>query len=106
MEIKDYDINKLNYNQITYTLFNMIEDDYFVQTCEKKYNEKYSVDDFIFAYLPLTDKEKFMIKMHNHTILNNISYLKKKYEDFSYIRIYIDYTIGEVLIIKLKDKIV
>lgn len=98
MNIKD-----LEYKRMPFTLYNMIEEDSFIMECERDDKEKYSIDDFEWSYVKLTEKEKFLVRMHNSEILDNvdrligeISKVEKRF------KIYTRFDTGNLILIKLK----
>lgn len=98
------EINDLSFRTVTYTIFNKIEEDFFVHECENADKEKYSVDDFEYALMHLSDKDSFLMKMRNKDMLDRINCFKRVFADNQYVKIYSLFEKGEILIVKLKNK--
>lgn len=90
------------YNNITYTIYNMIDDDMFVYETNKEFGEIFSVDDFEYFDFDLTDKEKFLLKMRNKEFLSFVTLLKKYLSDRKGVKVYVYHDDGIVRIVKLK----
>ena len=96
-------IKNLEYKRMPFTLYNMIEDDSFIMECERDDKEKYGIDDFEWSYVKLTEKEKFLVRMHNSEILDNVD---KLIDEISKVekrfKIYTRFDTGNLILIKLK----
>lgn len=90
-------------NPLTYTIFNEIEDDFFVGRMNMKYKNKYSIDDFVFYEFDLSDKEKFLLKMHNSDFMRCVKKLKKKLDDCEELRVYFSHNDGYIRVVKFKE---
>ena len=85
------ELKEENFKKITYGIFNKMDDENYIAFLEKKFGEPFSVEDFKYYDFPLTEKEKFLIKMNNKDFLMNIkrlrNHLKKEgvkvYTDFN-----------------------
>jgi hypothetical protein len=95
------DIPTLSFKPMNYTLYNIMEDDYFVDKLNKLDNTKYSIDDFEYASFPLSDKEKYLIKMWNGEYMENIKELKEKIKDDPYCSVYINHEGGFLMFVRL-----
>lgn len=99
-------INNLEYKKMPFTLYNMIEEDSFVMECERDDKERYGIEDFEWSYVNVSDKEKFLIKMHNAEILEIIDKLINKIsETEKRFKIYTRFDTGNLILIKLKKAI-
>ena len=78
------------FKKITYTIYNKMDDENYIAYLEKKFGEHFSVEDFEYYDFPLTDKEKFLIKMYNKDFLLNFKNLKKHLK-IEGVKVYIDY---------------
>ena len=78
------------FKKITYTIYNKMDDENYIAYLEKKFGEPFSVEDFEYYEFPLTDKEKFLIKMYNKDFLLNFKNLKKHLK-IEGVKVYIDY---------------
>lgn len=96
-------LKDLSFDPISFTLFNQIDEDDYIRQLEIYDKIKYSINDFECHYLSLTNKEKFLIKMHNKNFLKNIKTLIYYFRLEPRVKIIIDYYTGEVVIIKLKN---
>ena len=99
-EIKDE-----NFKNLTYGLFNMIEDDGFVYYANHLVKEKLSIDDFEVMYFELTDKEKFLLRMRNKDFKQNFVILKQKLSKCDTIRMYIEFDNGKSYVIRVKKEL-
>ena len=99
-EIKDE-----NFKNLTYGLFNMIEDDGFVYYANHLVKEKLSIDDFEVMYFELTDKEKFLLRMRNKDFKQNFVILKQKLSKYDTIRMYIEFDNGKAYVIRVKKEL-
>lgn len=95
-ELKD-----VTWKPITYTLYNKLDEEGFIPFLNNKYKERFSIDDFECGVFDLTEKEKFLISMHNKEYLQNVSSLCKKLDSYDKVKIHIDYDKGIVQVIKL-----
>lgn len=95
------EINTLLFKPLNYTLFNIIEEDYFIYILNKMDNANYSIDDFSYAMFELNEKEKFLLKMWNKKYLENIKQLEKDIEYEPHAKVYVNHEYGSVIIIKL-----
>lgn len=96
------EIKSLKFKPITYTLYNMIEDDHFVEKLNKMDKTKYSIDDFVYAFFDLNDKEKFLLQQWNGEYMKNIKELKSKLENKEKCMVYVNHEYGMIVIVKLK----
>ncbi len=97
------EIKEENFIPVTFTIFNFIDEEYFVRDLEILTGEKYSINDFKYYNLELTDKEKFLIRMHNKNFLSTIYKLQKKFLNEPKLRFFIKFDEGSVLIVKLNS---
>ena len=97
------DLTLAEYKQVSYTIFNMIDDDMFVYEVNRYFNDKYSVDDFEYYDFELNDKEKFLLKMHNREFLKNVRVLREELREQKGVKVYVYHDDGIVRIVKLKN---
>lgn len=105
MIVRDFyeELKDKNFKNITYTLFNKIDDECYVDFLNKKLNNIYSVDDFEYYDFDLSDKERFLIKMYNSEYLKNVKALQSKINNFIGVKVIIDHDFGRLIVVKLKD---
>lgn len=84
------ELKEENFVKITYGIFNKMDDEDYIAFLEKKFGEPFSVEDFKYYDFPLTDKEKFLIKMHNKDFLMNVKILRNNLK-IEGIKVYVDY---------------
>jgi hypothetical protein len=88
---------------ITFTIFNFIENEWFVHDLYLLDKEKYTVDDFEYLKLELTDKEKLCVKMHTKVFLQQIEEVREFFEKEPRMRVYVIHETGSIIVVKLKD---
>lgn len=105
MEIKDFytEVKEGVFKDITFGLYNRIDDDCVPSYLSKKNKTVYGIDDFEYYVLDLDKKEKFLLSMHNKEFLGRIVSLKKKLEGKDCV-VEVDYEKQEVCVIKLKSE--
>lgn len=86
------ELNEDNFKKITYTIYNKMDDENYISYLEKKFGEPFSVEDFKYYDFSLTDKERFLIKMHNKEYLHNIKKLKNKLI-IEGVKVYVDFNV-------------
>lgn len=96
-ELKEEDFKK-----ITYTIYNQMDDENYIAYLEKKFKDIFSVEDFKYYDFELSDKEKFLLKIHNRDFLLNIKNLKKLISKDG-LKVYIDFECGIVRVVKLNN---
>lgn len=84
------ELNEENFKKVTYTIYNKMDDENYITLLEKTFGEPFSVEDFKYYDFELTEKEKFLIKMHNKEYLNNIKDLKNKLKIMG-VKVYTDF---------------
>ena len=94
------ELNEENFKNITYTIYNKMDDENYIAYLEKRFNEIFSIDDFKYYDFKLTEKEKFLLKMHNKDYINNIKCLKKKISTDG-IKVDVYFNEGIVRVVKL-----
>lgn len=97
------DIGELTFKSLTYTLFNIIDEDYFVDKLNKLDNTIHSIDDFVYAMYPLTDKERLLVRMWNNDYTQSIKDLMQKLSSQTRAKVYVNRENGLIALIKLKD---
>lgn len=98
-----YEEMKLDkFKPITFGLYNMIDDDNFVQYLNTQYKNFYTKDDFEYYMFNLTDKEKFLLSIRNKEFLADIKKLQTLLLNDDTIKLYVDYTKLQILVIRLK----
>ena len=97
------DIEELTFKPLTYTLFNIIDEDYFVDRLNKLDDTIYSIDDFTYAMYPLTDKERLLIRMWNNDYTQSIKDLQQKLSSQPRVKVYVNRQDGLLSLIKLKN---
>lgn len=86
------ELNEENFKKVTYTIYNKMDDENYITLLEKTFGEPFSVEDFKYYDFKLTEKERFLIKMHNKEYLNNIKDLKNKLKIMG-VKVYVDYNV-------------
>ena len=84
------ELNEENFKKVTYTIYNKMDDENYITLLEKTFGEPFSVEDFKYYDFELTEKERFLIKMHNKEYLNNIKDLKNKLKIMG-VKVYTDF---------------
>lgn len=97
------ELKEENFIKITYGIFNKMDDEQYISFLEKKFKEPFSVEDFKYYDFVLSDKEKFLIKMHNKEFLKNVKTLRESLKDKIGIKVYIDYNVGNIRVVKLNS---
>lgn len=97
------ELNEDNFIKITYGIFNKMDDEQYINFLEKTFNEPFSVEDFKYYDFVLTDKEKFLIKMYNKEFLKNVKTLKENLKNKIGVKVYVDYSVGNVRVVKLNN---
>lgn len=97
------DLKNVTWKPISYGRYNTIEEDGFIAYIENMTKKRYDIDDFEGCSFELSDKEKFLITIHNKEYLKNVKELMAKVEDIIGVKVYVEYTKGMVQLIKLKD---
>ncbi len=99
------EIEESNFKNLTYGLFNMIEDDGFVYFVNHYLNQRLTIDDFEVMYFDLTDKEKFLLKMRNKEFKQNFLILKQKLTKHETTRLYVEHDKGKAYIVRVKKEL-
>lgn len=97
------DLKNIIWKPISYGRFNSLEEEGFIAYVENMTKKRYDIDDFEGCSFELSEKEKFLITMHNKEYLKNVKELMIKVEDLIGVKVCIEYTKGMVQVIKLKD---
>lgn len=84
------ELNEEKFKKVTYTIYNKMDDENYITLLEKTFGEPFSVEDFKYYDFELTEKERFLIKMHNKEYLNNIKDLKNKLKIMG-VKVYTDF---------------
>lgn len=110
-DIKNYldQVRRTEFKPLTKELFDFIQEEGFFDDLENYYDNKYSISDFLYIDLKLTNLDKIGLKKFDDDIVNKFAdfdYLLKKSADdkgeYTKICDFIDYEKGIVHIIKLK----
>lgn len=101
--VRDFysEIKEDNFKKITYTIFNKMDDEFYVKFLEQKFDELFSIEDFKYYEFNLSEKESFLIRMHNKEYLKNVKKLKDTFSKVIGVKIYVNYKEGKILIVKL-----
>jgi len=98
--------NENNYIKITSQLFDEILDEGFVDDLEEINNKKYTINDFVYFELKISETDKKGLINFDDIILNKFNdfdwELKELQEGYPTIVDFIDYDNGKIFIIKLK----
>lgn len=100
------ELKEENFIKITYGIFNKMDDEQYISFLEKKFKEPFSVEDFKYYDFNLTDKERFLIKMHNKEYLTNVKKLRECLSEKIGVKVYVDYNIGNVRVVKLNSVLI
>lgn len=95
------ELDTMVFKDITFSLYNKIDDEYIPLQWGKMDNTTYSVDDFVYCDVELDKKEKFLITMHNKEMMTAINKLKTKINNEKYY-VNVDFDNGSLKIIKLR----
>ena len=77
-----------------------MDDENYIAYLEKRFNDIFSIEDFKYYDFELSDKEKFLLKMHNRDFLLNVKSLKRVITKDG-IKVYVDFENGIVRVVKL-----
>ena len=75
------ELRNAEFKPITFRLFNKIDDDMIPSYLNKKNNDVYGIDDFEYYKIPLSQKEQFLLSLHNKEMMNSIKKLKLEIEN-------------------------
>lgn len=100
--VRDFcsELKEENFKKITYTIYNQMDDENYIAYLEKRFNDIFSIEDFKYYDFELSDKEKFLLKMHNRDFLLNVKSLKRIISKDG-IKVYVDFENGIVRVVKL-----
>ena len=100
--VRDFcsELKEENFKKITYTIYNQMDDENYIAYLEKRFNDIFSIEDFKYYDFELSDKEKFLLKMHNRDFLLNVKSLKRVISKDG-IKVYVDFENGIVRVVKL-----
>lgn len=100
--VRDFcsELKEENFKKITYTIYNQMDDENYIAYLEKRFNDIFSIEDFKYYDFELSDKEKFLLKMHNRDFLLNVKSLKRVITKDG-IKVYVDFENGIVRVVKL-----
>lgn len=100
--VRDFcsELREENFKKITYTIYNQMDDENYIAYLEKRFNDIFSIEDFKYYDFELSDKEKFLLKMHNRDFLLNVKSLKRVITKDG-IKVYVDFENGIVRVVKL-----
>ena len=97
------ELSRVTWRPILYGQYNKLDDEGFIIFVENMTKKKYDIDDFECCSFELSDREKFLITMHNKEYLKNIKLLISKLENIIGVKVHIDYVKGMIQVIKLKN---
>lgn len=101
--VRDFfnELKDITWKPITYYMYNVLDDGGFTEYLQNTYKERFSIDDFEYGVFAVSEKEKFLIQMHNSEYLKNVNALAKQLASNDRVKINIDYKKGEIQVIKL-----
>lgn len=105
--VRDFygELKEENFIKITYGIFNKMDDEQYISYLEKTFKEPFSVEDFKYYDFVLTDKEKFLVTMYNKEFLKNVKTLKENLKNRIGVKVYVDYNVGNIRVVKLNSVI-
>ena len=90
------------FKKSTYTIYNQLDDEKYIESLEKTFKEPLSIEDFEYFDIPLDEKETFLLKMRNNKINDKIKTLKNRLFGKQGVKLIVDYDNGLIRIVKLK----
>ena len=93
----------LTFGRISYLFYNKLDEEYLIKKIENEFNEKFTIDDFEIADILKTDKEKFLLKLHNKEIINQIKEFEAFVNKKKGYTFYLDKNNGYAKLVRLKQ---
>ena len=97
------EIEDSKFKNVSYGLYNKLDDDSFVKYLNTKYKQCFSIDDFEYQEMELSDKEKFLFKMRNREFGVAVLVLKQKLSKYDMYKVYSDNDKGKIYVVRLKN---
>lgn len=101
-------INSVPFKNVTFSIFNYIDNEGFVDEVCGANKEKYGIDDFEYLKLLISEKEKNGIKFSNKEIVSNFknfkSYIENDLQEDSIpkMRVFLIKESGSLIVVRLK----
>ena len=102
-------INSVPFKNVTFSIFNYIDNEGFVDEVCGANKEKYGIDDFEYLKLLISEKEKNGIKFSNKEIVSNFknfkSYIENDLQEDSIpkMRVFLIKESGSLIVVRLKN---
>lgn len=102
-------INSVPFKNVTFSIFNYIDNEGFVDELCGANKEKYGIDDFEYLKLLISEKEKNGIKFSNKEIVSNFknfkSYIENDLQEDSIpkMRVFLIKESGSLIVVRLKN---
>lgn len=102
-------INSVPFKNVTFSIFNYIDNEGFVDEVCGANKEKYGIDDFEYLKLVISEKEKNGIKFSNKEIVSNFknfkSYIENDLQEDSIpkMRVFLIKESGSLIVVRLKN---
>ena len=102
-------INSVPFKNVTFSIFNYIDNEGFVDELCGANKEKYGIDDFEYLKLLISEKEKNGIKFSNKEIVSNFkdfkSYIENDLQEGSIpkMRVFLINESGSLIVVRLKN---
>lgn len=95
-------LKEAEFKPMLFSLYNILDDNYYFQTLNRKHNTIYSIDDFECFEFPLTKKKSEMVKRRNSEFLDKFRQINDRLKNDAIV-VY-DYQYGKISVVKLKGK--
>ena len=92
-----------NFKKITYTIYNQLDDEGYIETLEKIMKEPLSIEDFEYYDYTLDEKEIFLLKMRNKKFSDKLKTIRNRFIGKNGVKLLVDYDNGLVRVVKLKS---
>lgn len=105
-EIKRDFIDELlncTFKRLTYTIYNQLDDEQYIESLEKKLKEPLSIEDFEYYDFVLDEKESFLLKMRNKKMTDKLKTIKNRFFGKVGVKLIIGFDEGLIRVVKLKN---
>ncbi len=95
-----------NFKRCTYTIYNKLDDEGYIETLEKIIKEPLSIEDFEYHDFILDEKEAFLLKMRNKNFTDKLKTIKNRFICKHGVKLIVEHDNGLVRVVKLKSVII
>lgn len=95
------ELKHVDFRQVTYTIFNKLDEDQYVRVLEKQIGKLLAIDDFEYYDFELSKLEKILIVSKVKCMMEDIDKLRKEIVDRVGMKLYLDTANGGIRVIKL-----